>query len=941
MRGRTWFFVSIAALCAAVLFAGRSRLHELREQVAFQWRIRPLVAAAGRMETRDIEPRLAGFPHRPLAARRGGRPVLAQLAAAAEASRGGGLHAQALAHLIAGADDKAVELFDRAIAGATDSRLLADAAAAYYVNATRREAQERLSDALAAANRAVAAEAGNAPAHFARALVLERLALREDARAAWERYLALDRSSLWAAEARARLARVAVRFREPPALVDDALTASVARETRAMALSRPSLSAALKIYEQAVGDYYGREIVAAERGLQAALRTFEEEDCPARFSTRVQLAGCRYFANDFRGALTVSARALQITPPQHHSVRGRLLWMSGLAHAVLGEAEASLRAYESAIGEFEAGADRAGISAVESLLAEQYEYLGQPDEAARHRLAALANAYDSGRIGRLASILSEAGSAAAKRGEKEVAMVVFERLVLTVRRTGDALDIVDALTAQAGLLASSGRRDEARRAFRDAMRESTRLKDANVRRRLHALIALRSAQAEISGEPSVPPLESAIAAFEASGDRFLLSDALLVRATRAVRRDDAAAERDLRRGLELIDGELQRISEPAARASYLGRRQAFFDQLVPLLMRRGEIAAAFDAADQAHHGLLSTYRGDALPAKAVSPVDVPPGTAIVSYFVAGEDVFAWTLDSRSLRGLRLSTPASALKRTVNELHEAIAARNATKTRALLRDVDARLLVPVHPDRPARLIVIPDRFLASVPFAALIGPDGDYRVADTPTGMDVSARRHLRARGIAEGGAPIVLAAAGVLPEAEKETAALSRLYADAEVLPATARGADLIAAIGTHRIAHIASHGYSDRRRPLRSGLRLSEAASVSALDLAAARYPSTRLVYLGACSTNAAADERTAVGNVSTALLAAGVPTTVGVLWDVPDASARAMAISFHTELRAGHSPHEALRSAQLRFIDIAPHDVLSWGGYVVNGAGDAGIEK
>jgi CHAT domain-containing protein len=234
-----------------------------------------------------------------------------------------------------------------------------------------------------------------------------------------------------------------------------------------------------------------------------------------------------------------------------------------------------------------------------------------------------------------------------------------------------------------------------------------------------------------------------------------------------------------------------------------------------------------------------------------------------------------------------------------------------------------------------LIVIPDRFLAGIPFAALIGPAGDYRVADSPTGMDVSARHYLQRRAAGERRSDtVLLAAAGSLPEARKELAALNAIYERADVLPETATGKEVVEAIGTHGIAHIASHGNADPRRPLRSGLQLGETATLNALDLALSRFPATRLVFLGARSTSAAGESRSAVGNVSTALLAAGVPSTVGVLWDVPDAAARNLSVAFHTALRAGHSPHQALRSAQLQLISKAPGDVLSWGGYVVSGS-------
>jgi CHAT domain-containing protein len=88
-----------------------------------------------------------------------------------------------------------------------DARPWSDLAAAQYAAALRGRTS-LYPEALASVNRALRIDARMREALFNRALILERLGLHGEARAAWQRYLEEDASSPWAAEAREHLARL-------------------------------------------------------------------------------------------------------------------------------------------------------------------------------------------------------------------------------------------------------------------------------------------------------------------------------------------------------------------------------------------------------------------------------------------------------------------------------------------------------------------------------------------------------------------------------------------------------------------------------------------------------------------------------------------------------------------------------------------------------------
>lgn len=91
-------------------------------------------------------------------------------------------------------------------AAAGDASVWNDLAAAQYEGARRYADPELLAIGLGSVDRALALDPVLPEAAFNRALLLERLGLRDDAREAWSRFLALDSSSGWADDARAHLA---------------------------------------------------------------------------------------------------------------------------------------------------------------------------------------------------------------------------------------------------------------------------------------------------------------------------------------------------------------------------------------------------------------------------------------------------------------------------------------------------------------------------------------------------------------------------------------------------------------------------------------------------------------------------------------------------------------------------------------------------------------
>jgi cellulose synthase operon protein C len=178
--------------------------------------LRELVQAEAARDTRRLEARLTGgFAHG--AAPRVMRgpsppppPPEVQIAiaridqAAAEHPSAATQHAQALARLVEGKGDQALSLLAALVRERPTAAAWSDLAAAQLARGGVLDAAAALSSTEAALKH----DPRLPEALFNRALALERMNRGQEARAAWDQYLAADGGSPWAAEARERRQRI-------------------------------------------------------------------------------------------------------------------------------------------------------------------------------------------------------------------------------------------------------------------------------------------------------------------------------------------------------------------------------------------------------------------------------------------------------------------------------------------------------------------------------------------------------------------------------------------------------------------------------------------------------------------------------------------------------------------------------------------------------------
>jgi tetratricopeptide (TPR) repeat protein len=205
-----WWLAAAAAVALFAIIAGPL----LRWNQSRRSPMARLIAAAPR-EHRTVDALLAGFPWARLQApSRGNAPPdpaeMKFIGAAGEVlektnNTAESRHAAGLAYLLTGRRPEAISALEQAASGSSDARVWSDLAAARLAVAVYDKHPAQLPEALADADRAIRLDPKLPEAYYNRALIIEHLELREQARKAWQRYLDLDGGSQWAAEARLHL----------------------------------------------------------------------------------------------------------------------------------------------------------------------------------------------------------------------------------------------------------------------------------------------------------------------------------------------------------------------------------------------------------------------------------------------------------------------------------------------------------------------------------------------------------------------------------------------------------------------------------------------------------------------------------------------------------------------------------------------------------------
>jgi len=560
------------------------------------------------------------------------------------------------------------------------------------------------------------------------------------------------------------------------------------------------------------------------------------------------------------------------------------------------------------------------------------------------------------------NIMRNTAVMALELGHPEAARLYASMAVERARASKDKGQLLSSLDHLAAIEVRLQRYDDARRHLDEARGLDV---DPRLRRALQA--RLTEAQADLAMH--VNPAQAVAALSQAidlaAGTEYKTFHAqLLARRADAYSRlgRNAEAAADRRNALQELHAEEDELLAERTPSSddfwnsYFSRFHETYDLLIRQLIAGGNAEEAFRYADRARaFEVVDLVRKlpiapAAFRQLAADPdhldlarlqANIPPGTFLVEYRVFDDQTYAWIVGRDLFTSQWLPAQRTQVQGWIDRLRSAAAERNVAAYEAVLQPAyDALLKKPldvIHgiPDgMAARIVIVPDRDLRGLPFAALRNPDTKrYFIEDHAVSMSGSALLYvfsvLRDRELSTRDDAALLVgdpafdpastlAAGLhrLVGARWEVLAIAPLYRSEVVMDADATPERFLRAAGGAAIIHVAAHGVVNGDAPSKSFLLLNGLLTAQTLmnDLHAGK---TRLVVLGACSSAGGLPVGAeGIAPLVRPLIGAGVPGVVGALSDIDDATAARLLVSFHRRYRDGKDAAEALREAQLEML-------------------------
>jgi CHAT domain-containing protein len=748
----------------------------------------------------------------------------------------------------------------------------------------------------------------------------------------------------------------------------DAIQAAMAAGTNTA--QAEALARAHEAFQAASHDYDEDRIHESVDQFDISLKPLDRSRSPFAVWARLFLAIGQYVAGDFRSAQRALDPVIAVAQNRQYTrLLGLAHRMRGLIRGVTADFAAALEEHRAALTCFDRVRDVESAAQMHASLAEDLDFLGETDLAWFERFASLSQLQLVSNRRRRHAILQLASLAAADQGLPEAALYFQHATLENAEQWGRPLAIFDAHLYQSEIQRQIGNADLAISELRDARSTLARVSDPQLVARNEAQIELEQGEVEWQRQPAaaVEALSKALTLFERMDTTWPLVQVWLAlgRAHLAAGRGDLA-EADFAAGIEVFERQRASVTSEALRSAAFERPWDLFSEMIhfqAVNRRRPDRALAF--AEQARARTLLEASSRFASAVPVDPTrartDIPSSVTMLYYAALDDRLLIWTISRSRLDFADTSVRQTELIHLLEEYRLEMTGSRAdgrdTPSLKRLYDILIRPVSAALPDG-TELVVVPDRMLHAVPFAALIRREDrrylveDHAVEVTPSLTLFLAASANQSTPPSGWGSALVMGDPRIdgdgalttadLPEAEEEAREIATLYRDSVLfLGPNATKKEFVEKAGLYEVVHFAGHAIVNEGHPELSRLLMAGAdettRSLFARDIATQSFSATRLVVLGACRTSAGRIRRgEGVFSLARPFLAAGVPTVVASLWDVNDRASRRLLVAFHRSLGRSGTVTEAMRQAQLELIgspDPFLQSPAAWAGFAVIG--------
>jgi len=699
-------------------------------------------------------------------------------------------------------------------------------------------------------------------------------------------------------------------------------------------------------YRDGIAHFRRQELEGAEPSFVEARADLAPIASPVALWARHGAAGCALYRSHYAVAESELAELASLARTEGYTaLLGRIEWALGLASVRQGQFEQALHHDLAAVDFFTLVRERQGLAAVNGLLAEDLGRLGQSAVSWHRRFRALFELVGDRDSLRLHNILRQCGKGAVAEGAPLAALQFQNEGLAVDRRSGEPRRIAESLIWRSKIhlaLASP----------RTALADLTLARSSTVassgtwaRERVGTDIAFAEGEAlrPIDPQAALEPITKALAYYSERGLALDLADALLsgARAARAAGRSDQSRAY-LDEAIELFEQQRKLVGERASRFSFSDTIEPVFDERIRLevetandpegaflLSERARIVPWNECGNQPERATLVAIQGA-----------IPQGAVLLEYVLVEDRLYLWKVTHQDLAFVSREIDRRRLDRAVAGFVRALSTgepEDRWRARsAWLRD----LLVPASLEIPleAPLLVIPDKLLNAIPFAALRAEgDGPYLIEEHEITLLPSAshllRRHLPRSGRVQNSPNALLVSATEwdhriypslkpLSAARAEVREIAGIYPGSVVLQGTDATVERVRReLPRHSVVHFGGHAIVSSEDPASAQLVLAPTANnpgaLLGSALAQLRLDRVELIVLGACDTLGPRNARVAgLAGLARPFLDGGAASVVGTLWGVDDQKISLLLTRFHRTFGRSYRPSEALRASQLEML-------------------------
>jgi len=684
--------------------------------------------------------------------------------------------------------------------------------------------------------------------------------------------------------------------------------------------------------------YSKRSIAEAEDRLRRSRDLFNRAGSPMAIIANYYLANCIYDNGHPADAIRAFDKvAASFDATRYPGLAGEIGWEQTLCHASEGEWDAAIRTASEARKIFTRLGEIQNRAEMDLLLATSFNHASQPAAAWRARIAAFSVLSYANSTDRLRNSLITAVNAEIAQGHLEAALALSGLALDDLQQMRQPIGVSLAEAGRAEVLSKLGNSFAAHDAIERARKSATTIPGAELRRRVSAAVDVAEGVVEREARPgmSVQLLDAAVAYYTSGRRAAWLPNAYLERGRTYVRiGNDGAALADFEAGIRQLDLQRSSISDSDVRGTFYDTTPELFSEAIALLLRQGNTSSAFEFSDGARARSLYEQLGSRLdtpPRVSMKQLEesLPPNTVVAEFALLHDSIAIFYISSTRSGVVRIPIERATLGALIDHARDLLQRRGdpidvQRKTAALYNLLVAPLAAQLA--GVDRLIIVPDRQLHEIPFAALYDTArGRYLLDEFVVSVAPSAASVLAPR------TPLKLSPVVVvgdphnetdpaLPEAARETAAVAAIYDSPTLLTGEyATRARFISAARRSSIIHYAGHADTttdDHMGTLRFAADRGSAGDLDASDIAALHLTNAPLVILAACGTMRGDSEHVeGMPSMARAFLAAGARNVVGTLWEVDDETAGPLFARLHRELQRGLDISAALRSAQMSF--------------------------